>query len=155
LATPRRAGINPGGAVFILFYELSRFGEQITPLDENEEPLASRLANAVLPNGVHIFAGLLETDETHPLSAVCAIRKLSSDQLKQCRACVATLPFALAVAQSILTALITDPEKIRRIDAAYSAALYSVVYRWPWMIFAFAMVANIMYKSKLTKDDYG
>jgi hypothetical protein len=54
-----RAGINPGGAVFILFYELSRFGEQITPLDENEEPLASRLANAVLPNGVHIFAGLL------------------------------------------------------------------------------------------------
>jgi hypothetical protein len=148
-----RAGINPGGAAFILFYELARFGEQITSIDPKMEPLASALAKAVLLNGLHIFAGLLETDDTHPLSAVLAIRNLTSDQLEECRTWVATLPPALTLGQLILTALIKDPEKMKSIEAAYSIARDSVVYRWPWMIFTFAAAANIMYKSQLSKDD--
>jgi hypothetical protein len=148
-----RAGINPGGVVFILLYELARFGEQITPLDENNEPLASALAKAVLPNGLHIFAGLLETDDTHPLSAVLAIRNLTSHQLEECRTWVATFPLALALGQSILSGLIKVPEKIRAIDAAYSIARDTVVYRWPWMIFTFTATANMMYKSQLSRDD--
>jgi hypothetical protein len=148
-----RAGINPGGAVFIVLYELARFGEQITPLDENKEPLASALAKAVFPNGLHIFAGLLETDDTHPLSAVLAIRNLTSHQLEECRTWVATFPLALALGQSILTVFIKDPEKMRSMNTAYSIARDTVVYRWPWMIFTFTATANMMYKSQLSKDD--
>jgi hypothetical protein len=149
-----RAGINPGEAIFIFLYELARFGELITPLDETKEPMASALAQAVLPNGLHPLAGLLETDESHPLSAVLAIRNLTSHQLEECRTWVATFPFALAFAQSTITALNPDPEKTTQIKTAYSAALNTVVYRWPWMIFAFATVASVVYKLKLSKDDY-
>jgi hypothetical protein len=150
-----RAGINPGGAVFILFYELARFGEQISGFHENEEPLAALLAKAVLPNGVHIFAGLLETDETHPPSAVRAMRRLTSEQFDQCRASVALFPVVLSVMQLVAASLSADEDKKGLLDTAYLAALSSFD-RWPWSISSFGLVANILYNSELKIDsDHG
>jgi hypothetical protein len=145
-----RAGINPGEAVFLLFYERARFEEQITRIDPDKHPLAALLAKAMLPNGVHIFDGLLEDDELHPVSAVGSIRNLSSDQLKECRAYLSMIPSGLAFGQLFigLFAIAVDLEKKHQIDVAYSAA-YRSIQRWPWMIFSFAMVANIMYHWKL------
>jgi hypothetical protein len=142
-----RAGVNPGGAVFLVFYEFARFGEQITPIEEDKEPLAALLSKVALPNGVHIFAGLLEDDETHPLSAVHSIRNLSRKQLEECRALVSTFPLALAFGQSVVTLFATDAEKQTLTGAAWSAASGSFD-RWPWMIFTFVFVANIMYHWK-------
>ena len=148
----QRAGVNPGEEVFILLYELARFGEQITPLEEDRAPLAVLLAKARLPNGAHILAGLLEEDDTHPLSAVRSIRGLSPNQLKECRVYASMLPSALAFGRLIVSVFAVDPGKKSRTDSAYSAVLTSV-QRWPWMIFTFAMVANIMYKSTLIEDE--
>jgi hypothetical protein len=142
-----RAGINPGGALFLTFYELARFGEQITPFDRNNEPLAAALAMATFPSGLHIFAGLLETDETHPLSAMRAIRTLYSDKLEQCRAWAASLPAALIVSQLVIPMLVSNPERSKNIEEAYSAALNSI-NRWPWAIFSFGAAANFLYNAK-------
>jgi len=143
-----RAGINLGGTVFVLSYEIARFGEQITPLDEDREPAAALLAKAVLPNGIHVLAGLLETDETHPLSAIRAIRSLSSAQFEQCRGYVSSLPDALNLMHSIITIFTVETDKKGSLDAVYLAVLNSFD-RWPWMISAFAAVANVMYHSKM------
>jgi hypothetical protein len=143
------AGFDFGPAVIILFYELARFGEQISPIDKETEPVAALIQSAVLPNGVHLFAGVFETDDEHPLSVVRAIRQLTNQELEQCRTLAELMPLGLLIGRMFFGLLNgeTDPKYL-----AFSAALNSWS-RSPWRIVGFASVANIYYHLTLKDAD--
>jgi hypothetical protein len=148
--TLKEAGFDFGAAVVTASYEFARFGELISPIDKNKEPIAAFLASATLPNGVHFCAGLLETDDTHPLSAVRAMRQLTNEQFEECRNWIELLPAGLVSAQMALES--TNADEPKRL--AFTAAINSWSI-WPWRIVTFALAANIYYHSQMETVDNG
>jgi hypothetical protein len=139
------AGFDFGAAVVIAFYELARFGEQVSPIDKNTEPLAAALSSVALPNGLHVLAGLLEIEDDHPLSAVYAMRQLTNVQFEECRQWIGFLPTGLILGQAFFEVYKSDGGAKYR---AFTAAINSWS-KWPWCIATFALVANIYYHRQM------
>jgi hypothetical protein len=147
-STLEQAGLGAGETVSLLFYELGRFGEQITPFDEEGEPLAAWVATLRWPDRKHIFAGVLEPDIDQEFSVIQVIERLTPTQLERCRAWTqffSSCLFAGVIAIGRLD--IPDPKKQLLMDAYEKAAASLSV--WPWSIFLFATAMNIMYHSEV------
>ena len=145
----KQAGFDFGAAVTIAFYELARFGEQISPIDKNAEPLAALLASAMLPSGLNIFSGLLEMEDDHPLSAVRSIRQLTDKQFQECRMGSQLFPLGLILGKTFFGLFGGDDDAKH---LAFTAAINSWS-NWPWHIVIFALMANVYYHLQIKEID--
>jgi hypothetical protein len=137
----KQAGFDLGAAVVTVFYEIARFGELISHIDEDTEPIAALVASAVLPNGLHVFAGLWEIDDDHPLSAARAMRQLTNEQFDECRIWAGLFPIGLILGEAFF-ALLKNQDEAKQVACKAAINNWS---KWPWSIMAFAFMANIYY----------
>jgi hypothetical protein len=134
-------GVSFGPAVYLLAYELMRFGERITPVSE-DDAVASLFQDFTHTNGVHALAWLLEDPDAEH-SAFRALTSLSDQEWFECRCATQCLQ---AVAITIANFLSSPGGQS---DRQFSTAIAGSFERSPWLIFTFGAIANSMWNSKL------
>jgi hypothetical protein len=152
-ATLERAAMGVGKTVVLLFYELGRFGEQITPFDEEAEPLAAWITTWCWPDGTHVFAGILEPDIDQEFSVLHAIDALTPHQLERCRTWTQFVSGCLFLSQAALLRLGAPDKEEMLITEAYEKVAENLLF-WPWSIFFFATAVNIMYYSEVKEVSF-
>lgn len=141
-----QAELGCGDTASLLGYEIGRFGEQITPFNMHEEPVAEFITKCVLPNGQHALAGVLETDPQQEFSVIQAVGKLTPEQFEQCRAQIKFFVFRLCAPLELTAAMLMPLDERGLFIEAWTAVINSI-FRWPWQILGFAFAMNIMYNS--------
>jgi hypothetical protein len=134
-------GVSFGPAVYLLAYELMRFGERITPVSE-DDVVASLFQDLTHNNGVHALAWLLEDPDAEH-SAFRALRNSSAEEWFECRRATQCLQAGAVTIANLLS----SPEGRR--DGQFGRAIAGSFERSPWLIFTFGAVANSMWNSKL------
>ncbi len=141
------AGVDFGRPTFLLGYELARFGKQITAFSPEEVPLAPLLLDFRCESGVHVLAGLLETEAMASPSAVFAMRSLDPEDSEKCR----MLAHAPLVSFEMMKGIFGFAKPTTS-NSNFEPMLDKVslsLRHWPWSIFFFGMAANYFHNSKL------